>query len=94
MSCIYKNSLRKIISIILSFLIGWGTGPSYAQIPALILSEPGTRISLTPAVSPVYLRGLIANPKDPFQLQFLVEQGDQTLDKETGQIFLDLFNHS
>jgi len=76
----------KLISwfVILAFLTNMAV-PASAQTLSF-LPAPGTMVTLTPSFSPVLLRGVRVNPKNPFELDFIVDVGDTNLnDKEFTQ---------
>lgn len=54
--------------------------PSYAQT-ILNLPVPGTVVNMTPAFSPVIMRGITIHPEDALKFDFLIEKGDQALNE-------------
>jgi len=52
----------------------------YAQV--VLLPEPGTRISLTPAFNPAIIQGITIHPENPLEFDFIVNTGDSRLEGE------------
>jgi anti-sigma regulatory factor (Ser/Thr protein kinase) len=48
--------------------------PSLAQ--ALTLPAPGVMVPVSAAASPAILKGIMADPKDPFKFEFILDPGD------------------
>ncbi|MBF0485419.1 MAG: WD40 repeat domain-containing protein [Candidatus Omnitrophica bacterium] len=82
---------RKLTSVflILSFVLSC-IAPRYSfsqNITAVgLMTEPGTMVSLTPAFTPAYLKGMVINPNDPFKFDFLVFRGDEALTDAQKQV--------
>ena len=65
------------IFLIFTFLLTFGIGPcpvSFAQVTTLPV--PGTRIALSPAVTPPRLDGIKIDHADPFRLDFILDTGN------------------
>ncbi|MDD3375459.1 MAG: hypothetical protein PHY73_07060 [Candidatus Omnitrophica bacterium] len=82
----------KITKKIYSKLLGWFVifaflanmimpTPGFAQNLSF-LPTPGTMVTLTPSFAPVLLRGVRVNPKNPFELDFIVDVGDTSLNDQ------------
>ncbi|MEI8013172.1 MAG: hypothetical protein WCI27_11975, partial [Candidatus Omnitrophota bacterium] len=75
----HLHSIRKIISIILVFLLvespftGHAHGAWMATLP-----EPGTRIGLSSIFTPPLLKGIRIHPENPFRFDFILDKGDST----------------
>ncbi|MBP9853541.1 MAG: acyl-CoA dehydrogenase family protein [Candidatus Omnitrophica bacterium] len=56
--------------------------PSYAQVlpTAFALPQPGAMVNLTEKFMPVIVRGITIHPENPLMFDFMVDQGDTTLD--------------
>lgn len=67
--------IRLMISLILSFLIAFMPGISYAQ--GLRLPEPGATVSVTPAFTPSRILGVNIDPHRPLNFSFIISHGDE-----------------
>ena len=67
--------------IAIIYAIGIIAPPAYAQ-SLLGLPAPGQVVSLSPSFTPAALRGLIVNPQNPFEFDFIVDVGDTKLSSE------------
>ena len=65
-----------IIYIIFCFLITSIIGPCYAYAQDFILPAPGKMLALSPAYSPVVLKGIKLDPNDPFRFHFYIDTGN------------------
>jgi len=77
------RNLRQIIclGIVFAFLANtFGPLPVYAQ--EFALPPPGQMVELSPAYSPVVLKGIKLDPKNPFRFNFFVDRGDSSLSQE------------
>ena len=76
---------RKIIASVLlfAFLLTGISFPSqlYAQ-DLLVLPNPGTMITTTPAYVPPMLKGMRVSLEDPFAFDFILDSGNDNLDQE------------
>lgn len=61
--------------LILSFIITIVIGPMPAQAD-VFLPAPGQMLALSPAFSPVVLKGIKLDPNNPLRFHFYVDQGD------------------
>ncbi|MBF0521886.1 MAG: hypothetical protein HQL24_02400 [Candidatus Omnitrophica bacterium] len=67
---------RRIISFVLVIFLAFSPTASYSQnIFVSTLPEPGTMVSVSEAFSPVLIKGLVVNPKNPLEFQFIVDTG-------------------
>ena len=84
MSKVHHKKTRliyKIFSSFLSFTFLFTTilSPSYAQsvgMGLLNLPVPGTMVVPSPAFMPVLIKGMIIDPQDPTQFQFIIDSGN------------------
>ena len=53
-----------------------------AELGAIMLPTPGIMVTTSPAFSPVMLKGLHIDPKDPLVFDFLVSKGEAVMDKD------------
>ena len=71
--------MKRLISafILLCFIVTgiMGPCPTYAS-EGFALPVPGQMVALSPAFSPVVLRGIKLDPKNPFRFHFYVDTGD------------------
>lgn len=70
---------RKVIAsfTLAAFFVTSGIPVSFVHSQELFqLPQPGTRISLSPSLSPPLLKGLKLYPDNPFQLDFILDKGD------------------
>ncbi|MBF0572000.1 MAG: NUDIX hydrolase [Candidatus Omnitrophica bacterium] len=90
--CAFKSILRqthKAISvfILVCFISTSINNPAYSQVISdsiLHLPAPGFRVGLSPDFAPAILKGITVHPENPFQFDFIVDQGDNyiPLDKK------------
>ena len=52
------------------------------QAQELVLPAPGQMVALSPAFSPVVLKGIKLDPKNPFRFHFYVDRGDSRLNPD------------
>lgn len=81
-----KTSYRRLTTIVvlLTFLfsiVPWEHPPASAQ-EALQLPEPGVMVPLSPGFAPLSLKGIKVNPQDPFKFDFILDQGDQSVNED------------
>ena len=70
---------RIIASIVLAAFVATSVvPPSYAQ-SVTFLPAPGTMVNLSPAFTPMVLRGIKVDQQDPFKFEFVVDPGDSGL---------------
>ena len=63
------------LGLIFAFLVNSiGLMPVYAQ--EFTLPAPGQMVALSPAFSPVVLKGIKLDPQNPFRFHFFVDTGD------------------
>lgn len=63
--------------VLLAFTLN-GSMPAYAQ-GAFVLPTPGVQVPLSPASQPLILKAVKVNPQNPFQFEFIVDQGNLKL---------------
>ncbi|MBF0387136.1 MAG: hypothetical protein HQL20_04685 [Candidatus Omnitrophica bacterium] len=69
--------VRSVLSVALAVLIAFGPVQVYAQDMMVAgLPLPGAMVGPSAAYVPVTLRGLIINPDQPLNFDFIVDQGD------------------
>jgi len=68
-----RNAVR--VAALCAFLAS-ALGPLPAQAQELSLPAPGMRVALSPAFNPPVLKGIKVHPGDPFQLDFILDKGD------------------
>ena len=69
------------IGTLFTFLVSsWASPQTSAQ--ELSLPTPGQRVSLSPAFSPVVLKGIKLESNNPFRFHFLVDSGEDKLSQE------------
>jgi len=83
--------MRKLISIIIlvSFISTSVNAPAYAQIapdPMPRLPVPGVMVHLSPEFTPAYLKGIIINPKNALNFDFIVYKGDKLLSEDQKKV--------
>ena len=66
--------------VLLAFTLN-GSMPAYAQ-GAFVLPIPGAQVPLSPAAQPLILKAVKINPENPFQFEFIVDQGNSTFQDE------------
>ncbi|MDD5069135.1 MAG: hypothetical protein PHV17_00235, partial [Candidatus Omnitrophica bacterium] len=74
-----------VVTLILSFCLSLASGYFNNQSSsgfAEYVPEPSKLIPLSQPFSPAMLRGVTVNPKDPFQFDFLLDSGQETLTNE------------
>ncbi|MBF0522415.1 MAG: hypothetical protein HQL24_05095 [Candidatus Omnitrophica bacterium] len=78
--------MTRVCSLLVAMLFGFNTILSstllYAQNVAN-LPAPGTMVTLSPAFTPVLLKGVKPNPKNPFEFDFIVDGGTQKLNLDS-----------
>ena len=78
-----KEMLKQIQIMIVSILVTAFIGSSvqvYAQIyPMPYMSQPGTRVHLSPQYTPAYLKGIVIHPENAFKFDFIIYKGDKRL---------------
>ncbi len=68
--------VSSLLTLICFMVVGvMGPCPVYAQ-EALLLPAPGQMVALSPSFSPVVLKGIKLDPKNPFRFHFFVDTGD------------------
>jgi hypothetical protein len=78
--------LRKIVSIFLVFLLGFGPEIVYAREFSMAqLPLPGTALKASLPMAPVLLQGLVLYPQQPLHFRFIVGQGETAADAATLQ---------
>jgi hypothetical protein len=75
----FKQIISLLVAGALSFLPM--IAPAGAQTVST-LPQPGTMVTLSPAYSPVIIKGIKVFPDQPFQLDFIVDGGDEHLEGE------------
>jgi len=70
--------MKKFISILIlqAFIITSIMGPCPVHAQGFVLPPPGQMVALSPAFSPVVLKGIKLDPKNPFSFHFYVDTGD------------------
>src|SRR3989338_395121 len=73
----YSNPLTRLFaSFVIAAFISTSVAPTgYAQ-DMIWMPKPGTMVSLSPAFTPAYLKGMVINPNDPFKFDFIIHRGD------------------
>jgi tetratricopeptide (TPR) repeat protein len=79
----YNRLFAQVIVFIFS-LYAFGPLP-LSQADEFVLPLPGMRINLSPAYQPSLLVGMQVNPKNPFQLNFIFDPGQQALSHSSKQ---------
>ncbi len=69
-------------SIILAFMLNCLGPLPQAQAADMILPKPGTRVSLSPPMEAITLKGLKVFANDPFKLEFIMDKGDSAPQQE------------
>ncbi len=64
------------IGVLLIFLVNTCGQIPAAQADTLILPKPGVRVGLSPEFNPIVLKGIKVHPENPFQFDFILDQGD------------------
>ncbi len=68
--------MRKSLIVVLIFTF---LATSFVPMPpaaaSVVLPEPGTMVSLSPAFEPVLIKGLKVHPENPFRFDFIVDTG-------------------
>jgi hypothetical protein len=68
--------MKKVLSAFLAFLIGFM--PALAQAQSFSVAQlpvPGTSLGVSPAFSPVLVKGMLIFPKEPLKFRFIVDSG-------------------
>jgi hypothetical protein len=83
--------MRKITSflILVSFIFSCVTPPQgFAQTLSAVglMPQPGTQVTLSGAFTPAILKGMVINPNDPFQFDFIIDRGDESLSNDQKQV--------
>ena len=81
-STCYTLSIVKRFALLLVFLSFMltsviGICPAYAK-QGLFLPSPGTRVSLSPAINPLILKGIKVHPDHLLQIEFILDKGSET----------------
>ncbi len=67
------------VLIIFTFLSTTILPPGYAQSIGLTLPLPGAMVSISPAFTPVLLKGMTVHPDNPLQFDFILDSGNTHL---------------
>lgn len=74
--------LRKVISLVLILALVTSPEFSYAQSAFVsTLPEPGKMVSVSPAFTPILVKGLVIHPDKPLNFDFIVDSGNDSTDQ-------------
>ncbi len=77
-----KHFFNKIAAIVaMAAVLLNAVLPAYAQ-SAFLLPAVGAQVALSPAFTPLLLKAVKVNPDDPFQFDFIVEEGSARLQSD------------
>ncbi|MEI8010943.1 MAG: hypothetical protein WCI27_00490 [Candidatus Omnitrophota bacterium] len=74
--------------VLTAFLFSCITPPQgFAQTLSAVglMPEVGAMVTLTPAMTPAHLRGMVIHPNEPFKFDFIIDQGDKKLEGDAQQ---------
>lgn len=88
--------MKRIISVALAIIIGFGPEVSYAQGFVLSsLPQPGDMVQVSTVFQPALIKGMVIDPAQPLQFKFVVDSGnDESSDaliKEEGERMVKYF---
>jgi len=72
------STVSQLIVFVLSFLLIFSPTANYAQ-SVLNLPAPGAMVTASSAYVPPMLKGIIIDPENPFQFDFILDSGDSEL---------------
>ncbi len=77
-------SVKKGVSVFVVICFLWMTlFPSIALAQSVVgLPVPGAILNITSSFTPLMLRGIQINPKNPFEFNFLLDTGSDSLDQD------------
>ena len=74
----FKSTISLIIILTFTTLGIMPYGNVFAQ-EELVLPAPGQMVSLTPSFNPLMIKGLKIHQDNPFEFDFVINQGQETL---------------